>query len=218
MRAWIGAALAAPLLAVAMLAAVPAPADAAKAVPAALSEQDRSDLARIEAYLNSVRALSARFLQVNEDGGLLRGGFFMERPGKLRFQYDPPASIVMVSDGSLVLYYDRSVKQSTYVPLSTTPLSILTADRVALGGDVTVTRIERSPGAIRVTLQDTGSPAKGSLTLVFSDRPLQLQQWVVVDAQHVTTKISLDSLQTDPQLSGDLFSFREFILPGGKQN
>ncbi len=212
MRGWMRAAVMGPLLAAALAAA--GPASAAKAVPAPLSQQDRADIARIETYLDGLHSLSARFLQVNDDGNLLRGEFYMEHPGRLRFQYDPPATITMVSDGSMVLYYDRALKQSSYVPLSRTPLAILGSDHVSLGGAVTVTKIDRQPGSIRLTLEDTNDPGKGSLTLVFSDRPLQLLQWVVVDSQRVTTKVSLDNIQLDPQLSKELFSFKEFMFPG----
>src|SRR5260221_7970213 len=122
MPRWMRTALAVPMLALSLLTTS---AEAAAPPRPALSGQDKADIQRIETYLNRLHSLSARFLQVNEDGGLLRGDFFMERPGKMRFQYDPPATITMVSDGSLVLYYDREVKQSSYVPLSSTPLAIL---------------------------------------------------------------------------------------------
>ena len=108
--------------------------------------QDRTDLARVEVYLNGLRTLKAQFLQVAPDGGLSRGTAWLERPGHMRFQYDPPAPFLLVANHGLLMFHDSSLRQTSTIPLNRTPLGMLLADRATLSGDVTVTGLQRLPG------------------------------------------------------------------------
>jgi len=147
------------------------------------STQDRTDLGRVEAYLNALHTLKARFLQVAPDGATAQGVAWLERPGRMRFQYDKPSPLLLVAGHDLLVYYDRELKQTTNIPLDSTPLGLLLRDNLTLAGDVTVTGLARVPGQLQVTLVRTKSPGDGSLTLVFADQPLALRQWTVVDVQ-----------------------------------
>ncbi len=153
--------------------------------------QDRTDLTRIEAYLNSLTSLKAGFLQVAPDGGISGGQAWIARPGRLRFQYDPPAPFLLVAARGQLVFQDSSIKQQSQAPLSTTPLGMLLAQQVKLSGDITVTGMRRLPGEIDVSLVRTASPADGTLTLVFVDSPITLRQWTVVDAQRKETRVTL---------------------------
>lgn len=181
---------------------------------AKLSPQDQADAARIEAYLNSVKSLKARFTQVAGDGGVSQGTAWLERPGRMRFQYDPPAPFVLIAAHGQLIFHDELLGQTSNIPLSCTPLGILLADHVALSGAVTVNGMQRLPGQIQLTLLRTDSPGDGSLTLVFADQPLTLRQWTVVDAQRRETHVTLYNAQTggsfDPQL------FEQLALPNYK--
>ena len=190
--------LALPLL----LAAIPA-----QAQGVALTAKDHADLTRIEAYLNGLHTLKARFLQVAPDGSTSQGVTWLDRPGKMRFQYDPPTPLLLVAGHGLFVFYDRELKQTSNIPLGQTPLGLLLRDNLVLAGDVTVTGIERQPGEISVTLVRTGSPNDGSLTLVFADNPLALRQWSVVDAQHQETRVSLFDVQAGGTFDQDMFTF-----------
>ncbi len=153
--------------------------------------QDQADLARIETYLNGLTALRGRFLQVAPDGGISGGQAWLWRPGRLRFQYDPPAPFLLVASHGQLVFQDSSIKQQSQAPLSTTPLGMLLADRVSLSGDITVTGIHRLPGEIDISVVRTASPGDGTLTLVFADKPLTLRQWTVLDAQRKETRVTL---------------------------
>lgn len=210
--------LVAACAALATLAALPsAPAFAAppKVVAAPLTEQDQADIARIEAYLNDLKTLKAKFLQFSDQGGEARGQFYLSRPGKMRFEYDPPTPILMVSSGSSLVYYDSQLKETSYVPVSSTPLGLLLRDKVKLTGDVTITKLERGPGTIRLSLQQTKDPDQGGLILVFADHPLALRQWTVIDGQRKSTTITLVDMQTDPKLDPSLF---QVINPGASHS
>jgi outer membrane lipoprotein-sorting protein len=188
-------------------AAAPAIARAAAAIAVPLTPRDRADLDRIAAYLNGITTLKARFLQVAPDGAESRGITWMDRPGRMRFQYDPPTPLLLVAGGGLFVFYDRQLNQTTNIPLGSTPLSLLLADHVTLSGGVTVTGIDRQPGEISVTLTRTDSPGDGSLTLVFSDPPLALRQWMVVDAQRQETRVTLYDVQLGGTFDQKMFYF-----------
>ncbi len=200
---------------VASTAAAPA-AMPAFAQVAALTAQDRADLARIEAYLDTLRSLKSRFLQVAPDGGTAGGTAWLERPGRMRFQYDPPSPLLLVAGAGLVVFHDKELEQTSNIPLGSTPLGILLADHVKLGGNVTVQAIQRLPGQIQVTIYRTASPGDGNLTLVFADDPLSLRQWVVLDAQRKETRVSLFNVELGGHFDQKLFYFVDPRLIGPK--
>ena len=171
------------------------------------SPQDRADLARIETYLDSLRTLKAHFLQVAPNGATSQGTAWLDRPGRMRFQYDPPSPLLLVAGHGLVVFHDKSLNQTTNIPLSHTPLGILLADNVHLTGDVTVTAMQRLPGQLQVSLVRTASPGDGTLTLIFADNPLTLRQWTVLDAQRQETRVTLYNVETGGKFDAKLFVF-----------
>jgi outer membrane lipoprotein-sorting protein len=196
-----------PLILAALVALAGPAAAAVVARPAPLTQQDKADLARIEQYFDGIHTMQSKFLQFSDNGGMAAGRVFLSRPGKMRFEYDPPTKLLLVANSGILAYYDLMLQQESNVPLSATPLSILLSDKVSLMGPVTVTKFERSADTIRVTLQQTKDPSQGALTLVFSDKPLQLKQWAVLDAQNITTKVTLIDPQFGPRLDAKLFNF-----------
>jgi outer membrane lipoprotein-sorting protein len=183
-------------------------------VRAAPSPDDQADIARIEAYLNSLKSLKAHFMQVAGGGGISEGTAWLQRPGRMRFQYDPPAPFLLIAAHGVLTFHDSSLQQTSNISLGRTPLGILLADKVTLSGAVTVTGIQRLPGQIQLTLVRTDTPGDGSLTLIFADQPLTLRQWTVVDAQRRQTRVTLYNAQTggsfDPQL------FEQIVTPAAK--
>ena len=195
---------------------VAAPA-AAQQRPATLSERDRADLARVEAYLNALTTLRARFLQIADNGAAAEGTAWIWRPGRMRFEYDPPEPLLLVADAGQFLMYDRELRAPTTLLISQTPLAILLRREVRLSGDVTVTGVERSGGFLRVTMFRTSEPAEGRLTLVFQPEPMQLRQWAVVDNQRRETRVTLSRIETGLRFPAGLFQFNDprFFEPGG---
>jgi len=169
--------------------------------------QDRADLARIEAYLDRMKALKAHFLQVAPNGGVSQGTAWLERPGRMRFQYDPPTPFLLVASHGLLVFHDSQLNQTSNIPLGRTPLGILLATNVRLSGEVTVTRIQRLPGQIQVSLVRTASPGEGTLTLTFADAPLALRQWTVLDAQRQETRVTLYNVELGGTPDPKLFEF-----------
>ena len=200
------------------LAWVAAAFSAAAAPPqaATLSVAARADVGRIEAYLNRIRTLKARFLQVSSTGELSEGTLFISRPGKLRIEYDPPVPILIVAARGVLTYYDKELEQVSEIDLESTPAGILVQENVSFfSGDYTLTRFKRQAGAARITLVRTEDPQEGSLTLIFSDRPLTLRKWIVVDAQGVETTVSLLKTHFGLPLNPELFTFEAPDPPEG---
>jgi outer membrane lipoprotein-sorting protein len=195
------------LFALPLLLATRAP---ALAQPAAAgfqpTAQDRADLARVEAYLNGMHTLKAHFLQVAPDGGISEGTAWLERPGRMRFQYDPPAPFLLVAAHGLLVFHDSKLDQTSNVLLSQTPLGILLADKVTLSGGITVTGMQRQPGQLQVSLVRTASPSDGTLTLIFADPPLTLRQWTVLDAQRKETRVTLYNVELGGSFDPGLFN------------
>lgn len=188
----------------ALLAAMPL----AEIVPAhALTSAEQADIDRVESYLNGIKSLSARFVQIGPGGELARGQLYMRRPGRLRFEYDPPTPILIVADGLWLVMHDKELGQVNRFPLYETPLGVLVAKEVDLSKGVDVRRVERKAGILRVTVTDTDHPDEGSLTIAFSDPPLLLRQWNVLDAQGGITNVSLNDVHINVPLKPELFTF-----------
>jgi len=173
----------------------------------ALSAADQADVRRAEAYLNGIRTLQARFLQVADSGDQAQGGFFLSRPGKMRLEYDKPNPNLLVANGAYLIHYDAAINSASYLPLSSSPAGILTRERIALSGDLTVTRVERAAGVLRITVVRAEDPNAGRITLIFADQPLKLTQWQVVDPQGRVANITLSDMRTDVALDPKLFTF-----------
>jgi outer membrane lipoprotein-sorting protein len=169
--------------------------------------RDAADLTRIAAYLNGLQTLKAHFLQVAPSGAVSEGTVWLERPGRMRFQYDPPSPFLLVAGHGMLIFHDSKLDQTTNIPIGQTPLGILLADNVVLSGDVTVTGMQHLPGQIQVSMVRTGRAADGTLTLVFSDDPLALKQWTVVDAQRQETRVTLYNAQLGGSYDAKLFDF-----------
>lgn len=164
-----------------------------------------ADIAAIEAYLNGIRTLRARFLQVDARGNLANGTLYMQRPGRARFEYDPPSPVLIVADGTTVTFQDRQLGQTSAVLLGQTPLSIILAERVQLSGAVTVLRGERFANRLEVWLARAGSLREGTLILSFTTEPMQLAQWRVIDAQAQEVRVTLSAIERDMPLEARLF-------------
>lgn len=180
---------------------------ASRAIPAKLTDEQKADVAKIETYLNSIRTLRAHFLQVADNGATDGGTVLISRPGRMRIDYDPPSPHLIIADGTFLIYHEKKLKQTSYLPLGSSLAGFLVRDTIRLSGDVTVTAFEHQKGVLRATLKKTDEPDAGELTLVFSDNPLQLRQWTVTDAQGGAIRITLVNPEFGVPLDRKLFVF-----------
>jgi outer membrane lipoprotein-sorting protein len=202
---WLAHALA-PALALAL--AVPLAAHA-QVHAAVLSDADQATLTQVSQYLNAIRSLKGRFLQIGPDGKTAQGTVWLERPGRMRFEYDPPSPLLLVAGNGKVIFHDAKLDQVSEEPLTQTPLSLLLADTISLSGDVAVTDFQRLPGQLRLTLVRTKTPGDGSLTLLLNSNPLALVGWSVVDAQGQETRLRLSDMKPGGTFDSALFTYAD---------
>ncbi len=165
-------------------------------------------------YLNQIKTLHARFVQVSSNGAYAEGEVYVRRPGRLRFEYDPPHPALLIADGTTLLYYDRELKQSTFIPLWETPLWFLIRKKVDLTGNIEVSAVERSAGVIRITVQEKDAGAAGAVTLVFNEQPLALRQWAVTDAQGIITEVTLLNPEFGGKVPDEVFDYGDLDVHG----
>ena len=186
------------LVCVATMAQAPAP-------PAPLTPADRGWIARIQDTLNAVTTLKGRFQQIAPDGRRSTGLVWLDRPGRMRFEYDKPSPLLLVAGDGRLVFTDSALKQTTEIPLDKTPLGLLLRPRLSLSGDVTATGFRHENGMLQVTLVRTASPSDGSLTVFMTEAPLALRGWSVVDAQGRETRIDLFDLAAGAAMPASLF-------------
>jgi outer membrane lipoprotein-sorting protein len=167
--------------------------------------EDRETLARLVDYLNRIDTLKSRFVQVSSNGAYAEGDLYLDRPGRMRFEYDPPHPALLIANGLTLLYYDRELKQATFLPLWETPLWFLIREDIDLDDGVELKGIERGAATIRVTLQLSEDGDEGQVTLVFGDRPVSLHSWEIEDAQGIMTQVSLVNPQFGAKVEDSLF-------------
>jgi outer membrane lipoprotein-sorting protein len=176
--------------------------------PAPLTPQDRADLARIAQYLNGIRTMTARFEQVAADGGTATGRLWIDRPGRMRFEYDPPSPVLLIADRFYLYYIDRQLVQTSEVGLKFTPAWFLLRDYIAFDNDLIVTRFARGADVLRVTVVEKTDPDQGTLTIAFSDKPLELRQWTILDRQGKRITVTLSDMQFGMALDPKLFIYQ----------
>jgi outer membrane lipoprotein-sorting protein len=175
--------------------------------PVALSPQDSVELQKITAYLDGIHTMTARFAQATATGGSAIGSVWLARPGKMRFQYDPPNELLLLADTFYLYSWDPDLKTMNKVGLKSTPAWFLLRQPISFTDGVTVTRFEHSGNTVRITVVESAEPDAGSLTMVFSDNPLTLRQWTVVDQQGRVTNVSLSEVQYGMPLDPKLFLY-----------
>lgn len=188
---------------------------AASPKPVALSPEQKADVANVQTYLNGIRTLSSRFEQVSGDGGTATGKLWLARPGRMRFEYDAPVPVLLVANGKNIFYYDKELQQVSELRVEDTPAGFLLRDQITLSGDVTLTKFEHKPGAIRLTMVQTSEPDQGTATLVLADKPMELRQWTIVDPQQKQVTVALQDPQYGAPVDEKLFYWTDPRPSGG---
>lgn len=164
------------------------------------------ELVRVQDYLNSLTTIVSDFTQVAPDGSLTTGKFYLERPGRMRWEYDPPTPILIITSGSNLVYYDSELQQVSHIPLDSTLASLLAREHIDLRDPkLAVKALTRAAGVLRITLSQKDKPEDGSLMLEFADQPLTIRNMVVTDAGRQVTSISLNKAQFGQPLEKSLF-------------
>ena len=161
----------------------------------------------ISQYLNSIRTAQSPFTQINDDGTLSTGTLYLHRPGRVRFEYDPPDSATVISGGGTVVIHDpKSNQPPESYPLKRTPLSVILAPDVDLSRADMVVGHGFDGTTTIVTAQDPENPEYGHIELMFTGNPVELRKWVIHDVGGSATTVILVAFQTGMRLDPTLFN------------
>jgi len=193
------------------------------ALPAAaqlvqLTPENRAEVERVNAYLNSIRTLKGNFVQIDPDGQVDQGTFALSKPGRMRFEYKPPASTLIVSDGETVAIQNPKLKTIDKYPLSQTPLDLILGDKIDLLHNHSIVGVDRQKDAFVVKARSRGGKTQGNISLVFAEPGLELRQWTVVDNQGLSTTVALQNVQIGADVSNISFALPQKTVSLRKQS
>ena len=168
--------------------------------------QRTATIASLTQSINAITRIQGRFLQTNPDGSTVGGRFWLQRPGKVRFEYDAPSPLLLISDGETVSLQDRRLRTTDRYPLRKTPLYFLLKANVSLEKDVLVTGVEKRGGMTIMSVRDKARQADGELTIIYDDTAKQLREWAIADRQGRVTRVRLVEAATGAAINQSLFA------------
>jgi len=178
----------------------------------------KAQAAKVSSYLSSLQTLVGNFVQVGPDGSKTKGDFYIQKPGKVRFEYDAPSPIDIVADGSSVAVRDRKLATQDIYPLSQTPLRYLLSDRIDLLKDTNVVNVTADDVFVSVTIEEKQALIGTSrLMLMIGAKDGQLKQWTVTDPQGYDTTVAVYNLDSTKKVDPGLFKidFTNYATPPG---
>jgi len=169
---------------------------------------------RVNAYFNDLKKAKAQFVQFDANNEKKSGDFYFQRPGKVRFDYDRPSRMKIVSNGEYLAVENHDLRTSDRYPLESTPFKLLLSEEVDLLNDARILSIDKGEDVLILSVEDKTGESAGQIRLFFrTDPELRLTSWIITDAQGTTTRVNLAELQRDVQLSAELFEFSDIGLP-----
>jgi outer membrane lipoprotein-sorting protein len=172
----------------------------------AFDDKQRALLDRISHYLSGLQTMEGNFVQIGPDGGRTEGTFYLQKPGRVRFEYNPPSPIDIISDGSSVVVRDRNLSTQDLYPLAQTPLRYLLADHIDLLRDTDVVSVSSDDTFATVVIEQKQLMiGTDRLMIMFDAKDLTLKQWTVTDPQGFDTTVAVYNLDTTKQPDPNLF-------------
>ncbi|HET7086816.1 MAG TPA: outer membrane lipoprotein carrier protein LolA [Rhizomicrobium sp.] len=170
------------------------------------SDQEKDELDKVSAYLNSIKNLKADFVQIGPDGGTSQGEVVIQKPGQIRFSYRPPSPILIVATGGSLYVKNARLNTVDHYDLSDTPLGLLLNENVNLKANRAVMGVAEENGTIVVRARSSTNRNDSNITLVFSSPAIELRQWTVRDNQGGNTTVALQNLEIGAQVDAALFT------------
>lgn len=177
-------------------------------VPAFAQEQNNRYIAQAENWLSNLNTAKADFRQIDYQGRELRGKFYINRPGRLRFEYEQPIEDHIIADGTFIYFHDGETNQANSAPIGATMADFILRDDVSMDGKIKVESVRERNGYVQIALSQADQPGTGQLILNFSKAPFTLKSWRIIDAQGLTTDIILSDFERVSRLDPRLFVYK----------
>ena len=192
--------------------AATAPSNSADGITLDAHQKDIVD--KVSSYFSGIHTLQGSFLQTSSDNRRMKGKFYVQRPGRFRFDYARPSRHIVVSDGRYLAVQDLDLNNEDRVALDQTPFRLLLRTDVNLVRDARITELQESDDMLVLGLEDKDPNTTGRIKLYLATKPdLELKEWVTRDAQGVDTRVEVSDLAKSVQLDADLFTIKTIGKP-----
>ena len=184
----------------------PEPAAAPSSTTTGFNSAQRAQVDKVSAYLSGIQQLVGDFVQVGPDGSRVRGEFYIQKPGRVRFDYEPPSRIEIIADGQSVVVRDRKLATQDLYPLSQTPLRFLLSDRIDLLKETNVVGVRADDTFVSITIEET-QPLVGTsrLMMMVGAKDFKLKQWTITDPQGYDTTVAVSNLDNSKRPDPSMF-------------
>lgn len=180
--------------------------------------QSAENIRKIEDYLNNIKSMEATFVQMASNGATAEGRLFIRKPNKIRMEYADPTNVLIVGDGDFIVYNDLDLDQVTHINYDDIPASLILANDIKIDGKkIKIADFYQDAGSTSITLDYADKGDFGPITLVFSNNPMELKQWKIVDPQSVEVTVSLYDTKKDAALDDNIFKFKKAKKGGYKK-
>lgn len=180
--------------------------------------QSAENIRKIEDYLNNIKSMEATFVQMASNGATAEGRLFIRKPNKIRMEYADPTNVLIVGDGDFIVYNDLDLDQVTHINYDDIPASLILANDIKIDGKkIKIADFYQDAGSTSITLDYADKGDLGPITLVFSNNPMELKQWKIVDPQSVEVTVSLYDTKKDAALDDNIFKFKKAKKSGYKK-
>lgn len=180
--------------------------------------QSAENIRKIEDYLNNIKSMEATFVQMASNGATAEGRLFIRKPNKIRMEYADPTNVLIVGDGDFIVYNDLDLDQVTHINYDDIPASLILANDIKIDGKkIKIADFYQDAGSTSITLDYADKGELGPITLVFSNSPMELKQWKIVDPQSVEVTVSLYDAKKDSALDDNIFKFKKSKKSGYKK-
>ncbi|PCI54869.1 MAG: outer membrane lipocarrier LolA family protein [Alphaproteobacteria bacterium] len=176
---------------------------------AADKQVDTKAIDRAEKYLQDMKTAQARFVQTTHNGTQLVGTFYLQRPGKLRFEYDPPMEDFIVADGVFIYFYDAVLEEQTNAPIQSTLANFFLRKNFSFDDDLMVKEAKYAGGLLQIKVVQADDQDAGSIIFAFGEKPFELKKWRIIDGQGMITEVELFYLKTGMKHDPDLFVYAD---------
>jgi outer membrane lipoprotein-sorting protein len=175
--------------------------------PGTFDDKQKALVTKVSNYLSSVQTLVGDFVQVGPDGRRTEGQFYIQKPGKVRFEYNPPSPVEVIADGRSVVVRDRKLATQQLWPLSQTPLRFLLSDKIDLMRDTNVVSVGADDTFVTVVIEESNTLVGTSrLMMMVGAKDYQLRQWTVTDPQGFDTTVAVYNLDTTKKPDPGMFN------------
>lgn len=164
---------------------------------------------KVENYLNSMRSFEADFGQATAGNDLSSGKFYLQRPGKFRWEYLKGQEVLIIGSGSQIIYYDRKLNEVTHIPMQYSIATFLADDNIKLSGDIKIVSLSEDVKGIRLIVTQTKKPEEGSLALYFAKEPMKLTHLEAIDPDKNLTAVAFTNQKVNATIDRDKFIFKD---------